>query len=371
MAVRVLLLADSHLGFDLPARPRVPRRRRGPDFLDNHRRALRAAVTEGVDLVVHGGDVFHKPGALPSLAYQAYEPLRAVADAGIPVAVVPGNHERGRLPHLRFLRHPLIHVFDEPRTVTVDAGGVRVALAGFPYTRRIRDAFGDTVHGTGWGAEAATAHAALLCMHHCFEGATVGPADYTFRRNRDVVQAADVPRGFAAVLSGHIHRHQVLTRDLRGRLLPCPVFYPGSVERTAFAEAGEAKGYLVLEVEPGPAGSAGRASSWTFHRLPSRPMVQADVAAAGRSGDALAAEVRRVVAAAPPEAVVRVRLRGTPAPSALRALTASRIRALTPVGMNLEVVWERPEAARRPSRAEPVRQRDARAAAVANRFAGF
>jgi DNA repair exonuclease SbcCD nuclease subunit len=30
--IKVLLLADTHLGFDLPSRPRSERRRRGPDF---------------------------------------------------------------------------------------------------------------------------------------------------------------------------------------------------------------------------------------------------------------------------------------------------------------------------------------------------
>jgi len=34
--VRILLFADSHLGFDLPSRPRSTRRRRGHDFLANH-----------------------------------------------------------------------------------------------------------------------------------------------------------------------------------------------------------------------------------------------------------------------------------------------------------------------------------------------
>ena len=43
------------------------------------------------------------------------------------------------------------------------------------------------------------------------------------------------------MLAGHIHRHQVLTQDLGGRPLGAPVFYPGSVERTAFAEEGESK----------------------------------------------------------------------------------------------------------------------------------
>jgi hypothetical protein len=30
--IRILLIADTHLGFDLPFRPRINQRRRGPDF---------------------------------------------------------------------------------------------------------------------------------------------------------------------------------------------------------------------------------------------------------------------------------------------------------------------------------------------------
>jgi len=33
--IRILLMADTHLGFDLPFRPRIKRRRRGPDFFAN------------------------------------------------------------------------------------------------------------------------------------------------------------------------------------------------------------------------------------------------------------------------------------------------------------------------------------------------
>ena len=92
--VRVLLVADSHLGFDLPVRPRVERRRRGHDFLANYARALAPALAGEVDAVVHAGDVFDRSSVVSTLAYQAFEPLRRVADLGIPVMVVPGNHER-------------------------------------------------------------------------------------------------------------------------------------------------------------------------------------------------------------------------------------------------------------------------------------
>jgi DNA repair exonuclease SbcCD nuclease subunit len=246
-AVRILLLADTHLGFDLPVRPRIERRRRGHDFLANYATALQPAFDGAVDLVVHGGDVFNRSRVVPSLAYQAFEPLRRVADRGVPVYVVPGNHERGRLPHLRFAQHQHIHIFDRPRTFVRDFRGVRVALVGFPSERdEVRSKFTALMAETAWNESAADVR--LLCLHQCVEGATVGPANFTFTTAADVIRGADIPRGFAAVLSGHIHRHQTLTHDLRRRALAAPVLYPGSIERTSIAEADEEKGYMIVAV---------------------------------------------------------------------------------------------------------------------------
>ncbi len=41
--IRILFVSDTHLGFDLPRKPRVKRRRRGPDFFENFERALEPA----------------------------------------------------------------------------------------------------------------------------------------------------------------------------------------------------------------------------------------------------------------------------------------------------------------------------------------
>lgn len=267
-ALRILFLADSHLGCELPDRPRLPRRRRGHDFLDNYQLALAPAYAGEVDLVVHGGDVFDRPRVSAAIAYQALEPLRRIAESGIPVVIVPGNHERSRLPHARFAQHANIHVFDRPRTVRLNVGGVDVALAGFPYHRRnVREEFATLLEQTAWEQEGAGVR--LLCVHHCVEGATVGPQNFTFRGASDVIRINDVPAAFSGVLSGHIHRHQVLTHDLRGREVAVPVFYPGSIERTAFAEVGEEKGFMILRVNADNAVSP--RIDWCFQHLPTRP----------------------------------------------------------------------------------------------------
>ena len=335
MHLRVLLLADTHLGFDLPLATRVRRRRRGPDFLANYRLALEPAFRGEVDLVVHAGDVFDRSRPHHTIVAQAFEPLRRLADAGVPVFVVPGNHERGRIPHPRFARHPGIHLFDRPRTVRLDVGQVRVALLGFPYERdAVRHRFPDLLEATGWrpGQEDVS----LLCVHHCFEGATVGPADFVFRRGADVMRCRDIPHGVAAVLTGHVHRHQVLTFDLAGRPLDAPVIYPGSVERTAFAEMGETKGYVVLDFEP-----ASRPDRWRvradFRPLPARPMVVAEVRASGLDAAGLRRGIDAALAALPADAVVRLRVLGPVHDDARGVLAAAALRALAP-DLNVEIV---------------------------------
>ena len=331
--VRILFLADTHLGFDLPLRPRIKRRRRGHDFLANYATALAPALAGEVDLVVHGGDVFNRSRPVPSLAYQAFEPLSRVANRGIPVFIVPGNHERGRLPHIRFAQHSGIHVFDEPRTFAWEVRGVKVALAGFPSERDgVRARFIQLLNATRWRDIAADVR--LLCLHQCVEGSTVGPGNYTFTTAPDVIRCADIPSDFEAVLSGHIHRHQVLTRDLRGHALGAPVLYPGSIERTSIAEADEDKGFLLVEIvlDNGPA-----RVNWRFQSLPARPLVRCAIHLDSCDDSGLEERLHALLNHAPSDAVLTIRIDGTMTPHAVRLLSAANLRALAPATMNVEL----------------------------------
>lgn len=365
-AIRILLCADTHLGFDLPAHPRIERRRRGHDFFANYERTLQAARNLAVHAVVHGGDMFYRSRVPASLVHAGFAPLKRLADDGIPVYVVPGNHERSAIPFRLLAEHPRIHIFDRPRTFTAEWNGVRMALAGFPCQRTgVRDTFRGLVADTAW--DAAGADVNLLCLHQCVEGATVGPQNYTFRHADDVVRGADIPAGFAAVLAGHIHRHQVLTGDLAGRVLAAPVIYPGSIERTSFAERDEEKGYVVLELSAAPA-AGGVLRNWAFHRLPARPMRMEEIDAAGAGADHVTRALGAAIGRVPADTVLQIRVHGVPAPDGFAALRAAAVRALTPATMNVELVLvdvSRPRsptrAESRPERAGSARQPDAEA----------
>jgi DNA repair exonuclease SbcCD nuclease subunit len=262
--IRVLLLADTHIGFDHPLRPRSARPHRGPDFVVNLRRALDPAMRGEVDLVVHGGDLFHRSRPPPAIIDLGLAPLVEVADRGVPVVLVPGNHERSRIPRtlLGFSRH--LHILDQPGHLHLAVRGVRLRIAGFPFVRdNIAGRFRQLVASAEANPlsppidEPSRGEIRLLVVHQTVEGATVGPANFTFRSGTDVIRASSIPAGYAAVLSGHIHRRQVLRRGLDGRGMAAPVVYPGSTERTSTAERNEPKGMFLIELAAGTPGERG------------------------------------------------------------------------------------------------------------------
>ena len=336
--VRVLLLADTHLGFDLPFRPRVQRRRRGDDFFANTELALQPALRGEVDLVVHGGDLLYRSRVPPALVEMAMAPLVRVASGGTPVFLVPGNHERSRIPLHLWARHPNLHIFDEPRTFLCPLAAGSVALSGWPFVRDVAGRFRLLVNQTGFGTVSADAH--LLCIHQTVEGAQVGPSDYTFRRGPDIVRGKEIPPGLDAVMAGHIHRAQVLERDLAGRPLAAPVIYPGSVERTAFAERKEVKGYAIVTIGL-PAAGVSRPVTAQFVPLPARPMEVLTCVPDSADPNLLFARLEKQLSALHPDAVVRVELQGAHAAAARAVLSAARLRQLAPSSMNVELAPER------------------------------
>lgn len=351
--IRLLFLADTHLGFDYPFRPRVSRRRRGEDFFANYDRALKPAFKGEVDAVIHGGDLLFRSKVPARLVDLAFAPLKKVADRGIDVFIVPGNHERSRIPFRILSLHPHLHIFDVPRTFLLVRRGLKLALSGFPYIREnVRARFPQMCAETSWKEKLIGCNGAILCVHHCFEGATVGPGNYTFRYNNDVIRIRDVPEAFLAVFSGHIHRFQVLTEDLNDQAVRTPILYPGSIERTSFAEKDEPKGYLKIELRK----SEGKYKkgmnkeeknnaeqlllSWNFIKLPARPMVRVNILANGLRKDSLKELICRTFKDLDPDSVVKLHVEGPLPGDALSVLRAESLRALAPSPMNVSLSFQ-------------------------------
>ena len=233
--------------------------------------------------MVHGGDVlFRSQGAAAAGA----DGLRA-ADGGRRRGACrwswcPATTSARPFPTRCSPSHPGIHILDHPRTVRLRARRARASRwPGSPSSATTSAGASRSSWKRPAGAQ-RPADVRLLCLHQTVEGARVGPVGYTFRRGADVIRGRDLPAGFAAVLAGHIHRRQVLTADLAGRPLAAPVLYPGSIERTSVAERDEPKGYMTLEIAPGPtaassvAGPSTRCRPGRWSTSTSTPRVSAD-----------------------------------------------------------------------------------------------
>ena len=107
--------------------------------------------------------------------------------------------------------------------------------------------------------------ACVLVCHQTLAGAHMSESQQAFLGDLGLVVDARALAaiGFEGIVAGHLHRHQVVLVD------PCPVLYPGSIERVDFGEEHEAKGFIVADVEPGR-------FAWEFIETPARRFVTLD-----------------------------------------------------------------------------------------------
>lgn len=200
----------------------------------------------------------------------------------------------------------------------------------------MRKRFPEILESTQWHQEKKDNTTTLLCVHHCCEGATVGPSDYTFRNAEDVIRHCDIPQDIAAVLSGHIHRHQVLTLGLNKRPLKTPVLYPGSIERTSFAEMNEKKGCLHIILQNRTPGQKANLS-WKFKEFDSRPMVRLRIQAGHLTIAALFEHLNRRINRLQPHSIVRLLIDGPVKQECLSILKAESLRRMCPREMNISI----------------------------------
>jgi DNA repair exonuclease SbcCD nuclease subunit len=330
---RIVFFADTHLGFDFPIRPKLDIRRRGQDFFDNFRRVLEYAASTRPDLIVHGGDLFFRSRVSPAIVDIVYDELLRFAKHGIPIFIAPGNHERSRLPDSLWLSESNIYMFDVPRTFQIiSSNGTKFALSGFPFVRNdIRQSFKSILRETGW--QHTSDGIKLLCMHQAIEGAQVGPSNYTFLSGDDVVRMSDIPSSFVAVLSGHIHRRQVLRRA--NRTDAPPLIYAGSTERTSFAERDEPKGFYDVTLARNRDG-AWRVCATDFIELPTRPMVVLDIDGKVEHSN-LDSYFRRKLETLDQNAIVRLRAAGRIDETMRARLKASFLRSVFPWSMTVDL----------------------------------
>lgn len=321
--LKILLFADTHLGYDYPIRPRVKKRRRGKDFFKNYKKALDYALTNQIDLVLHGGDFFFRSKVPSSIIDKAYRVLYEFARKGIPTVIVPGNHERAILPASLMTYHKNIFVLDEPKTYFFNIKANSIAISGFPFVRNnIRDNFTNVFQQSIAGNPETDVK--ILLMHQSIQYSSI--KNYTFYTGQDVIPQKLLPLNFDAILAGHIHRAQIMWLNTDKQEIP--IIYPGSTARTSITEKDEEKGFFVLSFDEKYPNNL---IDIDFQVLPTRPMAVIEIPRS-MGKNALAAWLKTRIKWLDNNAVIRLQCN---IKSMRKYLTAKFLRKITPPDITL------------------------------------
>ncbi|MDX2198639.1 MAG: metallophosphoesterase [Phycisphaerae bacterium] len=300
------LVGDSHLGASLPGLSRRANEIRRQDLDAAYRKAVRSGIDSNCRMLLYSGDLWDTPRPPAMDVLSAATEIRAVADAGIPVVVIAGNHDAGVLSGSVWLEHPNLHTVTRPRPILLESDGVRVGIAAIPFIREPASWYAAL---SQVAADLPPADVRIVLAHQAFVGAVCGAQNFRFRLGRDVVDPARIPPGFDLVATGHVHRPQILQPLLNGP----PIVYAGATDRIAFTERNEDKGHARIDFAEGRA-------RVRFERADCRPMQFVPLDITGLPSTKIVELVESSVAALPTDAVAEVRLTGQTTRDAVRGI---------------------------------------------------
>lgn len=228
----LLHISDTHLG-----NRQYGNETRADDMAAAFEQAIDIGVSEGVDAVIHTGDLFDS--RIPSLpeVTRCVQTLRTLEAADIPFYGIVGNHDRKMNEQWLDLIHETgtAHRLSREPTMIGDS----VALYGI-----------DAVPKPSWHATDLTLQPpassdtfTLLCMHQLLTPPIPGPDDFMADHStREVINRVGID--IDALALGDYHKPVGATVD------DVPVWYAGSTERCSIDET-ESRSVSLLEIQDG------------------------------------------------------------------------------------------------------------------------
>ncbi len=312
-SISFLHLADTHFGINYALKPKnLQRRAYGELFFQKAKDAIETAISKHkVDFILHAGDFFNRSNPPPQVIERAVQPFLLAAKNGIPIYLLPGNHERSKLPLGLLSYFDGINLLVKPSSYCFEKNGIRIKITGFPYLRHnAKNKFGGILRraiNNYYGKNLTPHHYFILLTHQLIEGSRI--ENYSFQRSFNVVSFQQIPQMFHYVACGHVHRFQFLFKlpgltrgssivqstnkywsirqDCSNRIwrfndkptFPSTRFkdpiiaYSGSLERVSMVERNEPKGYIIGTLYLSEKGDTIQTVEYSFHPLSAIEMV--------------------------------------------------------------------------------------------------
>ena len=268
--MRILHFSDLHIGMESYGRvdPSTGLSSRLGDFLTALDQVVGYATENDVDLVLFSGDAYKTRDPSPTYQREFAKRVRRLADAGLPVFLLVGNHDLpnalGRAHSVEIfdtLAVPHVFVARKVGTWRIETRHGLLQIVALPWIIRSNllskddyknlplDKLNDVLIEKIAGLVEAEVQQldrtvpAILCAHGTIEGATYG-SERSIMLGQDIIIPKSVidSAAFSYVALGHIHKHQQVNEQP-------PAVYAGSLERIDFGEEHDEKGFVVVDVD--------------------------------------------------------------------------------------------------------------------------
>lgn len=323
--MKLLHFADVHLGMENYGRldPKTGLSSRLFDFCRCFDFLVDYAIKNKVDAALFAGDAYKTRDPSPTYQRAFAQRIKRLAEAGIKVVMVPGNHDlplalgkAHTLDIFATLKIPNVYILSEPGIFKIPH--LPLQIVALPWLSRqqllakeenlkltaektaelLKEKLNQIVKELIKKLSPDTP--AVLLAHGAVESAQYGA-------ERNITVGSDIPLSletlthspFAYIGLGHIHKHQVIKESP-------PIIYSGSIERIDFSEEKEDKGFVVVNLEEKTTFPLPNRANWQFIKVPARSFKTIEVKINEQDSDPTATVVARVQKENIKETVVRL-----------------------------------------------------------------
>lgn len=253
MSIRFIHIADSHLGAGGFGNKLSENgiNQREEDICRVFTSAIDQIIKLKPDFVVHAGDLFHAVRPTNRILNFAIKEILRLTNIGIPFIVISGNHDA---PKQRSVGHVLsilenlqgVYPIFRSRYEIIKLKYANICCLPHCLTPEIMHEQFDFIRPDPSELNILVAH-----------GVAAGIKQFSMAElSEEEIPSSILAGGFNYVALGHYHKYTHVQEE---------VFYAGSTERLSFAEIGEEKGFLEVEIPD---------LKIRFHPVPTREMIE-------------------------------------------------------------------------------------------------
>ena len=321
--MKILHIADTHLGYS--AYRKVTEEginQRELDVYNVFEQFIDYAVKTKPDLIIHAGDLFDSVRPNNRAITFSMKQLIRLSKTGIPFVVIAGNHEH---PKLRETGH-IFSIFDHVENIypvynekyeklSLNINNEKTIIHALPQSNNKKE-FNEELKKI---KPVSNADYNIIVAH----GSVTGIKVFSMNEFNELFIPIDMlSKDFDYIALGHYHKYTQLTSN---------AFYPGSTENFTFADAGDKKGFIELEL-------SNKKLKHSFIQLKTRPMIDTKpIKCSNLKLDEIMKKIRETVETIQPQGkTFRITLQNIPL-QIYRSIDLHEIRKLSSEAIHYEI----------------------------------